>query len=234
MCWPWIGGKGISCLQKTTGARRPNPRRQEKTSESHRAQAARSCHLPTEQRRSNSRGSLRIVSGLAANPDSIFCDGPHRPETANGCPVLRRQEPPPRGNTCGLRGSGRFGSARSSVARVRRVLFSLDKDLHGCRLTESSPQKGLLGSWHATSSPKRPGSLPYWALSQWVSIKSHQKTLPTKSGGFSMAGHLSLGADDVSSLKALGAFEEIKLHGLALVERSVPVLLNPGEMHYTS
>ncbi len=30
-------------------------------------------------------------------------------------------------------GSGRFGSARSSVARVRRVLFSLDKDLHGCR-----------------------------------------------------------------------------------------------------
>src|SRR5258708_27751095 len=143
MCWPWIGGKGISCLQKTTGARRPNPRRQEKTSESHRAQAARSCHLPTEQRRSNSRGSLRIVSGLAANPDSIFCDGPHRPETANGCPVLRRQEPPPRGNTCGLRGSGRFGSARSSVARVRRVLFSLDKDLHGCR--QSLPYRIMEG-----------------------------------------------------------------------------------------
>src|SRR5207245_2274415 len=25
---------------------------------------------------------------------SIFCDGPHGPETVNGCPVLRRQEPP--------------------------------------------------------------------------------------------------------------------------------------------
>ncbi len=31
------------------------------------AQTARSCMLPTERRRSNSRGSLRIVSGLAEN-----------------------------------------------------------------------------------------------------------------------------------------------------------------------
>jgi hypothetical protein len=34
------------------------------------------------------RGSLRIVSGLAENTNSIFCDGPPRPETANGCLVL--------------------------------------------------------------------------------------------------------------------------------------------------
>src|SRR5438094_225763 len=60
--------------------------------------------LPTERRRSNSRGSLRIVSGLAENTHSIFCDGPHGPETVNGCPVLRRQEPPPRGTraSCGF------------------------------------------------------------------------------------------------------------------------------------
>src|ERR1700685_3419814 len=36
------------------------------------------------------RGSLRIVSGLAENTNSIFCDGPTGPDAANGCPVLRR------------------------------------------------------------------------------------------------------------------------------------------------
>ena len=41
-----------------------------------------------------SGGSLRIVSGLAENPNSIFCDGSSEPETANGCPVLQEQEPP--------------------------------------------------------------------------------------------------------------------------------------------
>ena len=40
---------------------------------------------------------LRIVSGLAANTDSIFGDGSLEPETANGCPVCARQEPLPRG-----------------------------------------------------------------------------------------------------------------------------------------
>ena len=39
----------------------------------------------------NSRGSLRIVSGLAENTNSIFCDGLQGPETVNGCPVLRRR-----------------------------------------------------------------------------------------------------------------------------------------------
>src|SRR5258708_7449207 len=52
------------------------------------AQTARSCMLPTERRRSSSRGSLRIVSGLAENTNSIFCDGSSEPETANGCLVL--------------------------------------------------------------------------------------------------------------------------------------------------
>jgi hypothetical protein len=37
----------------------------------------------------NSRGSPRIVSGLAENPNSIFCDGSREPEAANGCPVLQ-------------------------------------------------------------------------------------------------------------------------------------------------
>jgi hypothetical protein len=41
-----------------------------------------------------SGGSLRIVSGLAVNTSSIFCNGSKKPEAANGCPVLREQEPP--------------------------------------------------------------------------------------------------------------------------------------------
>src|SRR5437868_13409184 len=41
----------------------------------HSAQTARSCCLPTERRRVISRGSLRIVSRLAENTNSIFCEG---------------------------------------------------------------------------------------------------------------------------------------------------------------
>ena len=37
----------------------------------------------------NSRGSLRIVSGLAENTNSIFCDSSTELEAANGCPVLQ-------------------------------------------------------------------------------------------------------------------------------------------------
>ncbi len=46
------------------------------------------CMLPTERRRLPSRGSLRIVSGLAENTNSIFGEGSSEPETANGCLVL--------------------------------------------------------------------------------------------------------------------------------------------------
>jgi hypothetical protein len=92
--------------------------------------------LPTERRISNSRGSLRIVSGLAVNTHSIFCGGPQGSETVNGCPVLRRQEPSPRGT----RASCRFCQS-SPCALLRSApqenLFLLDKDLHGCRLYEN-------------------------------------------------------------------------------------------------
>ena len=41
-----------------------------------------------------SGGSLRIVSGLAENTNSIICDGSREPETANGCLVLHRMRGP--------------------------------------------------------------------------------------------------------------------------------------------
>ena len=103
----------------------------------HGAQTARSRSWPTERRRSNSRGSLRIVSGLAENTNSIFCEGPTGPETANRCLVLRRQEPMPRGTRCELWILKMFVFARSSVARVRRIVFSLDNDLHRRRPTSA-------------------------------------------------------------------------------------------------
>ena len=133
-------GTGLrACRRPPVQRRLKPPPAGEKITGLHSAQAARSCSLPTERRRSNSRGSLRIVSGLAENTNSIFCDGPPGPETANGCPVLRRQEPLPRGTRCELRVLKMFVFARSSVARVRRTVFSLDNDLHGCRQTVSSP-----------------------------------------------------------------------------------------------
>src|SRR5579863_7849957 len=58
------------------------------------AQAARSRRLPTGRRSTDSGGSLRIVSGLAENTNSIICDGSREPETANGCPVLHRMRGP--------------------------------------------------------------------------------------------------------------------------------------------
>jgi hypothetical protein len=51
------------------------------------------------------------VSGLAENTDSIFCDGPRGPETANGCPVLAKP--------CGYRmpaSSTRYFAKRSLAA----------------------------------------------------------------------------------------------------------------------
>ena len=58
------------------------------------AQSARSRRLPTGRRGNTPGGSLRIVSGLAENTNSIICDGSREPETANGCPVLHRVRGP--------------------------------------------------------------------------------------------------------------------------------------------
>jgi hypothetical protein len=51
----------------------------------------------------DSRGSLRIVSGLAENTNSIICDDSSESETAHGCPVLHGQEPPAERHRCAMR-----------------------------------------------------------------------------------------------------------------------------------
>src|SRR5438552_5908566 len=135
ICSPWIGGNAISYRSQIRGAQRPRNRGPPRRKNNRITQRA-DCQvlrLPTERRRSNSRGSLRIVSGLAENTHSIFCDGPHGPETVNGCPVLRRQEPPPRGT----RVSCRFWQVRQCALLLKRASgesFSpLTRDLHGRR-----------------------------------------------------------------------------------------------------
>jgi hypothetical protein len=57
-----------------------------------------------------------------------------------------------------------------------------------------------------------------------------EETLPLEREGW-QAETGGLGADYVAGLKAFGAFEQIELHGLTLVERAVAVLLNGGEVY---
>src|ERR1700740_2157331 len=84
----------------------------------------------------SSGGSLRIVSGLAENTNSIICDGSSEPETANGCPVLHGQEPPAERHSCAMSHPDQIECALSS-ARPATSCFSLDFDLHGSRRSGS-------------------------------------------------------------------------------------------------
>ncbi len=80
----------------------------------------------------NSRGSLRIVSGLAENTNSIFCDGSSELETANGCPVLQGAGTTSREAT---RAGGWPDQKKCALSRARPGLsrFFLTDDLHGWR-----------------------------------------------------------------------------------------------------
>src|SRR3981189_486278 len=88
--------------------------------------------LPTEGRRSHSRGSLRIVSGLAENTHSIFCDGSSEPETANGCLVLPSAGTDAERHTVRIEHPGTlYLHALASVPGT--PCLRLTDDLHGCR-----------------------------------------------------------------------------------------------------
>jgi hypothetical protein len=55
-------------------------------------------------------------------------------------------------------------------------------------------------------------------------------------GGFANSGLLVScsglsGADDVTRLEPLGALQQIELHGFALIQRAVTILLDRGEMN---
>jgi hypothetical protein len=81
----------------------------------------------------DSRGSLRIVSGLAENTNSIFGADSSESQTANGCPVLlESRNHQPRGKSCAAVDPEQTNNALSS-ARKENSCLSVDKDLHGGR-----------------------------------------------------------------------------------------------------
>ena len=141
-----------SCLPSSSRAPQQREKpflRREKTSRSFRAQTARSCRLATERRRSHSRGSLRIVSGLAENTNSIFGDGSAELETANGCLVLQqRRNHPPRG----IRAQQKIPIDRVHALQSAPsdLAFSLDNRLTWTAVTRSA---SLIGSWSRTILP---------------------------------------------------------------------------------
>src|SRR6266571_9271257 len=147
----WMRDSGVSARRRSGATRLRTVRRSPQrgglerppgeNKQDHTARRLQVLRLPTERRRSNSRGSLRIVSGLAENTHSIFCDGPHGPETVNGCPVLRRQETTAERHTCELRVLI-ASIVRAPPKRESGESFSpLTKDLHGCRQYGSYPQQ---------------------------------------------------------------------------------------------
>src|SRR5579884_3564328 len=87
----WRAARRISWLPNSSD----EPRRHKKPfsrREKHQDQRSADCQVPqvtgwaTE---ATPEAPARVVSGLAENTDSIFCDGHQWPEAANGCPVLR-------------------------------------------------------------------------------------------------------------------------------------------------
>src|SRR6266851_6049650 len=90
--------------------------------------------LPTERRRSPSRGSLRIVSGLAENTNSIFCDDSSESETANGCLVLPSAGTDAERHTVRVEHPGALTCTLSRACPGHPCLRLTD-DLHGCRQT---------------------------------------------------------------------------------------------------
>lgn len=62
----------------------------------------------------------------------------------NGCPVLRRQEPSPRGTRAGCGPS--ISGARSQERALGPLRFSLTKDLHGCRTVARALFPGARGT----------------------------------------------------------------------------------------
>src|SRR6201993_2351849 len=74
----------------------------------------------------NSGGSLRIVSGLAENTNSIICDGSSDLETANGCPVLQGMQGPPAVRRSCAETNPDHRNARSPE-RAQELAFSLDR-----------------------------------------------------------------------------------------------------------
>jgi len=131
ICSPWIGDNGISCLRKLTGAQLHRNRRLRKRQDytALGPPGPASCRLSDEDQtpevlselfqdwqRTHTQSSVMVPRDLRQRMDVRFCEGRNHRREAQ----VRAADP------------GRF-AARSSNARLRRSVFSLDKDLYGGR-----------------------------------------------------------------------------------------------------
>ena len=90
---------------------------------------------PDQANHSNAAESIASRAGFGSTPNPALpapagaADGPQGPETANGCPDLRRKEPPPRGigASCGVWQGRRYALLRSAR---QENLFLLDERLY--------------------------------------------------------------------------------------------------------
>jgi len=127
ICSPWIGDNGISCLRKLTGAQLHRNRRLRKRQDytALRPPGPASCRLSDEDQtpevlselfqdwqRTHTQSSVMVPRDLRQRMDVRFCEGRNHRRKAQ----VRAADP------------GRF-AARSSKTRLRRSVFSLDKDL---------------------------------------------------------------------------------------------------------
>jgi hypothetical protein len=81
----------------------------------------------------NFRGSLRFVSGLAENTNSIICDSSSELEAANGCPVLRG---------AGTISREAYVRRRMTRSDGTRALLSAPQRSHAFRLTKTYMDAG--------------------------------------------------------------------------------------------
>jgi len=102
------------------------------------------------------RGPFRVVSGLAENTNSIFCEGSSESDAANGCPVLRgRRDHQPRGTGAQSEILTRpIARSPERARRPRAFLLTLTymEGGHSARISELLSRKAVNASTAAVGS----------------------------------------------------------------------------------
>ena len=81
----------------------------------------------------------RVVSGLAENPDSIFCDGHHGPRQQMDVRFCGMQEPSAERHRCAAAMNPEVTYTRALASTPGIPLPTLTSDLHGCRSLGPKP-----------------------------------------------------------------------------------------------
>ena len=115
----------------------------------------------------NSRGSLRFVSGLAENTNSIFCADSLESQTANGCPVLQKAGTKSREAQLRNRGYLIRTIARSLERAHKSCAFLLTKTYMDARQPPRPQKSGKTCIYTAPSATLPPRTRARRSLSIW-------------------------------------------------------------------